>query len=144
MKVFALPLSGLACAAALALGSTVLCASEPLLELDARDPSAGTEAWNSRVGDAQFKKLGDPRRVPVKGAEAVVFGGHDAYVGPLAPDALTGSSPRCLPRRAPCVRLASTAGWCRKRRDACCLAHRTGCQVHWRSGGRCRVRVVRG
>ena len=75
----------------------ITAADQPFMELDARDPGAGTQTWTSRIGSVRFDKLGEPRALSINGVQAVLFNGRtDAYIGPAAPGVLTGASPRTV------------------------------------------------
>jgi hypothetical protein len=72
-------------------------AADVLVDLDARDPSAGTEVWTNRGTLGPFKRLGHPVLDEVGGVRAVVLDGRqDAYRGPASTAELEGWSPRTI------------------------------------------------
>jgi hypothetical protein len=67
-----------------------------LVELDARDFRPGSE-WTSRGTLGPFTAVGGPRLATINGFAAVALDGKaDAFVGPNAPDSLTGGAPRTI------------------------------------------------
>jgi len=72
-------------------------APAPLVVLDARDPSAGTETWANRGTLGPFRRVGTPHVRPILGIPAVTFDGvYDAYQGPVSVPALEGAAPRTI------------------------------------------------
>ena len=68
-----------------------------LVDLDARDPSAGTATWKNNGFLGLFLRLGAPQVETIAGVRAVSFDGiHDAYRGPITTPALEGRSPRTI------------------------------------------------
>src|SRR5438552_4095436 len=68
-----------------------------LIELDARDPSAGSETWKNSGALGAFRRVGSPKVSDIGGVRAVVFDGRrDAYRGPKTVPALEGNSPRTI------------------------------------------------
>lgn len=68
-----------------------------LVDLDARDPSAGTETWVNRGSLGAFTRLGHPTIVEVAGVRAVAFDGRqDGYLGPKTSADTEGAAPRTI------------------------------------------------
>ena len=68
-----------------------------LVDLDARDVSAGTAVWNSRGTMAAFERVGQPKVVEIGGVKAVSFDGRqDAYRGPKTALEIAGRRPRTI------------------------------------------------
>src|SRR5262245_18279952 len=68
-----------------------------LVELDACDPSAGSEVWKNSGSLGAFQRVGSPKAADVAGVRAVVFDGiQDAYRGPRTVPALEGAGPRTI------------------------------------------------
>ena len=68
-----------------------------LIELRAEDVSAGSETWVNKGSLGDFKRLGSPQRVAIRGVVALRFDGlHDAYRGPVTNPALEGAAPRTI------------------------------------------------
>ncbi|MDQ2687812.1 MAG: DUF5695 domain-containing protein, partial [Armatimonadota bacterium] len=68
-----------------------------LVDLDARDPSAGTATWQNRGTLGAFEAVGHPAIATIGGVRAVSFDGlQDAYRGPVTPPALEGAAPRTI------------------------------------------------
>jgi hypothetical protein len=79
--------------------AAVETAGRLLVQLDARDASAGSETWKNTaphsIGD--FARVGSPNRTEIGGQPAVAFDGRgDAYQGPLSPATLNGDHPRSI------------------------------------------------
>ncbi|MCW3100177.1 MAG: hypothetical protein JWL77_5795 [Chthonomonadaceae bacterium] len=72
--------------------------SAPLVvELDARDASAGTERWINHGMLGAFERVGQPKVVEIGGVKAVAFDGkQDAYRSPVAPPEIVGRHPRTI------------------------------------------------
>jgi hypothetical protein len=71
--------------------------SGALVDLDARDASAGTTLWKNNGALGPFTSLGAPQITTIAGIRAVSFDGvHDAYRGPITPPALEGHAPRTI------------------------------------------------
>ncbi len=71
--------------------------SQLLVDLDARDSSAGTETWQNRGSLGSFKRIGNPKLIEIDGIPAVSFDGNqDAYQGPQTTGALEGRAPRTI------------------------------------------------
>ncbi len=93
-----------ACARALAVLGTFAAfagAGEParvlLVDLDARDPSAGGATWVNRGTLGSFARVGNPRADTVGGARGVFFNGTtDAYVGPRTTPEIEGDKARTI------------------------------------------------
>ena len=69
----------------------------PLVDLDARDPSAGTAVWKNNGSLGAFVRLGAPQAETIAGVRAVSFDGvHDSYRGPATTPALEGHAPRTV------------------------------------------------
>ena len=69
----------------------------PLVELDARDSSAGTDVWMNRGTLGAFNRIGKPKAITIAGAQAVQFDGRsDAYLGPRTNSDLEGRHPRTI------------------------------------------------
>src|SRR5438128_988289 len=70
---------------------------EVLVNLDARNASAGTETWLNQGTLGPFARIGEPKVVTLGGVKAVLFDGkRDAYRGPVSIPALEGSAPRTI------------------------------------------------
>lgn len=68
-----------------------------LVDLDARDGSAGGARWTNRGTAGAFERLGQPKVVEIGGVKAVAFDGkQDAYRGPIAAPEIVGSHPRTI------------------------------------------------
>ena len=68
-----------------------------LVNLDARDPSAGTESWRNLGTLGAFVRVGAPSIATLGGVKAVMFDGKkDAYRGPVTVAATEGSTPRTI------------------------------------------------
>ncbi len=69
-----------------------------LVDLDARDPSAGTETWQNRGSLGAFERVGAPKVVEAGGGiKGIAFdGSQDAYRGPKTTPALEGRAPRTI------------------------------------------------
>ena len=68
-----------------------------LVDLDARDASAGTDTWRNRAGMGNFSRIGAPTLQTVGDIRAVCFDGQTmAYRGPIAPENITGQQPRTV------------------------------------------------
>ena len=92
---FFLVLAGLCLPGCLAQTAPVTPAA--LVDLDARDPSAGTATWKNGGSLGPFTRLGAPQGQTVGGVRAVSFDGvHDAYRGPVTTPALEGRAPRTI------------------------------------------------
>lgn len=84
-------------ALALLLAPAARMQSAPLVLLDARDFQPSKSDWENHGTAGPFAKLGNPRLVTRNGVQAVALDGReDAFVGPPAPDTLTGSAPRTV------------------------------------------------
>lgn len=72
--------------------------SPPLLvDLDAREASAGMAQWNSHGTLGAFERIGRPKVVEIDGVKAVAFDGkQDAYRGPNAVPEIAGNRPRTI------------------------------------------------
>lgn len=67
-----------------------------LVELDARDPSAGAEVWKNHTSLGDFQRIGKPLMATVAGVRAVLFDGkQDAYRG-VSSAFLQGHAPRTI------------------------------------------------
>ena len=67
------------------------------VNLDARDPSAGSSIWRNQGTIGDFARVGHPAVQTIAGVKAVVFdGAHDAYRGPKSVPALEGNAPRTI------------------------------------------------
>jgi hypothetical protein len=68
-----------------------------LVDLDARDTSAGTDRWRNRGSLGAFQRVGGPSIGTIGGVGAVLFNGRtDAYRGPSSVAALEGNAPRTV------------------------------------------------
>ena len=90
----------LVCLALAGVGLTPARAQTPLtalVDLDARDPSAGTPTWKNAGLLGPFTRVGNPRVETIAGIRAVTFDGlHDLYRGPLSVPALEGVAQRTI------------------------------------------------
>ncbi len=69
----------------------------PLVDLDARDTTAGAEIWKNRASFGDFQRIGKPSLITIGGVKAVAFDGkQDAYRGAASVSALEGHSPRSI------------------------------------------------
>lgn len=81
----------------LLLGTVRAVSQSPVVSLDARDASAGTDAWANGGTLGPFHRVGAPSIRTIKGVRAVFFDGvHDAYQGPKSSPAIEGRSPRTI------------------------------------------------
>lgn len=70
---------------------------QALVQLDARDPSAGTSVWRNEGTLGSFKRVGQPQVVTLGGVRAVLFNGKtDAYQGPITVPTLESNAPRTI------------------------------------------------
>ncbi len=68
-----------------------------LVDLDARDASAGAETWVNRAGLGPFTRMGPVSLQTIAGVRAVCLDGISAaYRGPLAPVSIAGNEPRTV------------------------------------------------
>ena len=78
-------------------GLAAIASAAPLVDLNARDASAGTATWQNRGTLGAFIAVGRPSLTTVSGVRAVLFDGkQDAYRGPVTPPALEGAAPRTI------------------------------------------------
>jgi hypothetical protein len=83
--------------------SPLAIAGDLLVDLRATDPTAATATWNNLGTLGDFTRVGNPQVQTVAGVAAVTLNGDhpaggwdDAYQGPLAPAAITGSGTRSI------------------------------------------------
>jgi hypothetical protein len=68
-----------------------------LVNLDARDASAGTAKWKNLAETGDFTRVASPKLKTIGGIKAVVFDGKmDAYMGSAPNAALEGNGPRTI------------------------------------------------
>lgn len=75
-----------------------LIATAALVDLDARKlPLGAITDWpNTGSAAGSFKATGDPKVEAIDGVNAVTLTGDDWFVGPTAPDSVTGANPRSI------------------------------------------------
>lgn len=80
----------------MAAASELLKAGELLVDLDARDDSAGDAAWRNSGSLGPFTRVGAVKAGIVAGVKAVSLGNDAFFVGPPAPESVTGNRPRSI------------------------------------------------
>ncbi len=98
-KFFRNTAQGMAAASLAVSSATAALAEEPplLVDLDARDASAGTSEWRNGGTLGAFRRVGLPTVGEVGGVRAVRFDGkQDAYVGPRSVAAIEGNGARAI------------------------------------------------